>query len=78
VLPANGIGPPPGPGPQPPTVSSVLATFGQPARVYFLNNYTVLVWGTDLLADMHWQGLGLAAAPVRRTPAGPDPVSSNR
>jgi hypothetical protein len=78
VLPANGVGPPPGPGPQPPTVSSVLATFGQPARAYFLANYTVLVWGTDLLTDMNWQGLGSAAGPSRQTNGGPEPVSSKR
>jgi hypothetical protein len=54
VLPSNGVGPPPGPGPDPPTVASVLATFGQPARAYFLTGYTVLVWGGNLLADLHW------------------------
>jgi hypothetical protein len=53
VLPANGIGPGPGPGPDPPTVASALATFGQPARAYFLTGYTVLVWTTNLLSDMH-------------------------
>jgi hypothetical protein len=53
VLPANGIGPGPGPGPNPPTVTSALATFGQPARAYFLTGYTVLVWTTNLLSDMH-------------------------
>ncbi len=49
VLPSNGIGPPPGPGVNPPTLQSVLASFGQPARVYFLPGYTVLVWSKNLL-----------------------------
>jgi hypothetical protein len=53
VLPANGVGPAPGPGPMPPTVASAVATFGQPARAYFLTGYTVLVWNTNLLSDMH-------------------------
>jgi len=52
VLPSNGVGPPPGPGVDPPTLPSVLASFGQPARVYLLPGYTVLVWSKNLLADM--------------------------
>jgi hypothetical protein len=52
VLPANGIGPPPGPGPSAPTAAEVLATFGQPATVYILAEYTVLVWNTNILASL--------------------------
>ena len=52
VLPSNGAGPWPGPGVNPPTLQSVLASFGQPARVYFLPGYTVLVWSKNLLAEM--------------------------
>jgi len=52
VLPSNGIGPPPGPGPLPPTVPGVLGAFGQPARVYYLAQYTVLVWNKNLLTVM--------------------------
>ena len=54
VLPSDGVGPPPGPGPDPPEIGSLLATFGQPARAYFLTGYTVLVWNQNLLADMHY------------------------
>jgi hypothetical protein len=78
VLPSNGIGPPPGPGPSPPTAASVIAAFGQPARAYFLASYTVLVWGTNLLDDMHWQRLSLAPGGPGQPPGRPDPVSSNR
>jgi hypothetical protein len=52
VLPSNGQGPWPGPGVNPPTLQAVLASFGQPARVYFLPGYTVLVWSKNLLAEM--------------------------
>jgi hypothetical protein len=52
VLPSNGIGPPPGPGPAAPTMTEVVATFGQPARAYFLADYTILVWSTNILANL--------------------------
>lgn len=39
-------------GPNSPTAAGVLARFGQPASVYFLADYMVLVWNTNLLADM--------------------------
>jgi hypothetical protein len=52
VLPSNGIGPPPGPGINPPTLPSVLASFGQPARIYLLPGYTVLVWSKNLLTEL--------------------------
>jgi hypothetical protein len=52
VLPSNGIGPPPGPGPLAPTVAGALGAFGQPARVYYLAQYTVLVWNKNLLTVM--------------------------
>jgi hypothetical protein len=35
-----------------PWASNVRAAFGQPARVYQLGNYTVLVWDKNLLADL--------------------------
>ena len=52
VLPADGVGPSPGPGSNPPTVAAAIATFGQPAQAYFLADYTVLVWTTNLLAAL--------------------------
>jgi hypothetical protein len=52
VLPSNGIGPPPGPGASAPTMTEVVATFGQPARAYFLADYTILVWSTNILANL--------------------------
>jgi hypothetical protein len=52
VLPAGGAGPSPGPGVNPARLTSAIATFGQPARAYFLADYTVLVWTTNLLAAM--------------------------
>jgi hypothetical protein len=48
VLPSTGQEP----GTWPPTAASVLRLFGQPARVYFLADYTVLVWNTNLLAKL--------------------------
>jgi hypothetical protein len=39
-------------GPNSPTAAGLLTRFGQPARVYFLADHTVLVWNTNLLADM--------------------------
>jgi hypothetical protein len=62
VLPSGGVGPPPGPGPNPPAVASILATFGQPARAYFLTGYTVLVWDSNLLADLGYGTRGPVAA----------------
>jgi len=52
VLPSDGAGASPGPGQNPPTAAAAVATFGQPARVYFLADYTVLVWTSNLLAAM--------------------------
>jgi len=52
VLPADGTGPPPGPGSNPPSVANAIATFGPPAKAYFLADYTVLVWTSNLLTAM--------------------------
>jgi hypothetical protein len=52
--PAAGPGPALGPGPEAPTVPAVLRSFGQPAQVYFLADYTILVWNKNLLADLQW------------------------
>jgi hypothetical protein len=40
------------PDPTAPTASGVLNAFGQPARVYFLTGYTVLVWNKNLLSGL--------------------------
>jgi hypothetical protein len=40
------------PNPYAPTASGVIRTFGQPAEVYFLTGYTVLVWNKNLLAEL--------------------------
>jgi hypothetical protein len=48
VLPSYG----PGPWTMAPSAARMLAAFGQPARVYFLADYTVLVWNTNLLAKL--------------------------
>jgi hypothetical protein len=31
---------------------AALATFGQPARIYYFENYTILVWDKNILADL--------------------------
>jgi uncharacterized membrane protein YwzB len=40
------------PDPTAPTASDVLNAFGQPAEVYFLTGYTVLVWNKNLLSGL--------------------------
>ena len=45
------VPPPPGFG-RYPTVASVRHTFGQPQRIYYLGQYTVLVWAQNLLKDL--------------------------
>ena len=35
-----------------PWPSHVRAAFGQPARVYYVGPYTILVWNKNLLADL--------------------------
>jgi hypothetical protein len=35
-----------------PATSDVRATFGQPARIYYLRSYTVLVWNSNLLTRL--------------------------
>ena len=40
------------PDPTAPTASGVLNAFGQPAEVYFLTGYTVLVWNKNLLSGL--------------------------
>jgi hypothetical protein len=48
VLPSSG----PGPWIMAPSAQAMVAAFGQPARVYFLADYTVLVWSSNLLAKL--------------------------
>jgi hypothetical protein len=48
--PLSGPGPVLGPGPYAPTAAEVLHAFGQPAHVWFLPDYTILVWDKNLLA----------------------------
>jgi hypothetical protein len=48
--PPSGPGPVLGPGPYAPTPAEVLHAFGQPAHVWFLRDYTILVWNKNLLA----------------------------
>jgi hypothetical protein len=48
VLPSYG----PGPWTMAPSAARMVAAFGQPARVYFLADYTVLVWTGNLLARL--------------------------
>jgi hypothetical protein len=48
VVPSTG----PGPWVQAPSTAGMLRAFGQPARVYFLANYTVLVWNFNLLGRL--------------------------
>jgi hypothetical protein len=35
-----------------PYEENVVATFGQPAKTYHYQQYTILVWNKNLLADM--------------------------
>ncbi len=48
VLPSSG----PGPWNLAPSATAVLGAFGQPAKVYFLADYTVLVWNSNLLGRL--------------------------
>jgi hypothetical protein len=48
VMPSYG----PGPWFRAPSAINVIRTFGQPARVYLLADYTVLVWNANLLARL--------------------------
>ncbi len=48
VLPSSG----PGPWNLAPSATEVVGAFGQPARVYFLADYTILVWNSNLLARL--------------------------
>jgi hypothetical protein len=41
----------PGPWTMAPSAAAMLKTFGQPAEVYLLSHYTVLVWDSNLLAS---------------------------
>ncbi|HUZ24426.1 MAG TPA: hypothetical protein VMV07_11760 [Streptosporangiaceae bacterium] len=41
------------PGAQPfPPIANVRATFGQPARIYYVGQYTILVWNKNLLTEL--------------------------
>ncbi len=33
-------------------MARVRATFGQPARVFYVGQYTILIWNKNLLADL--------------------------
>jgi len=72
VVPSYG----PGPGVDAPSVATVVHAFGQPARVYLLPQYTVMVWTSNLLARL---GPG-AGPPPTSGPAppagGPAPPAS--
>jgi len=35
-----------------PWAADVRATFGQPARIYYVAGYTVLVWNKNLLTEL--------------------------
>ncbi len=48
VLPSSG----PGPWNLAPSATEVVGAFGQPARVYFLADYTILVWNSNLLGRL--------------------------
>ncbi|MGO8957128.1 MAG: hypothetical protein ACLQFR_07155 [Streptosporangiaceae bacterium] len=48
VLPSSGSGP----WNLAPSATAVLGAFGQPAKVYFLPDYTVLVWNSNLLGSL--------------------------
>jgi hypothetical protein len=52
-----------------PTVASVRRTFGQPAQIYYLGQYTILVWDKNLLTD-----LARGAWPVTVSPAPSQPA----
>jgi hypothetical protein len=58
VLPSSG----PGPWNLAPSATAVVGAFGQPAKVYFLANYTVLVWNSNLLGR-----LATTPVPIART-----------
>ena len=52
-----------------PTVASVRRTFGQPARIYDLKNYTIVIFNKNLLADL------VRGGPLPpRTRSGPPPA----
>jgi len=62
---------PASPGLQPyPWIADVRAAFGQPARIYYLGNYTVLVWNKNLLADLSPAPDPLAGPDSAQTPPG--------
>ncbi len=52
-----------------PTVVSVRATFGQPLRIYYVGNYTIIIYDKNLLSDL----VPGAPRPPRRPPGQPRP-----
>ena len=52
-----------------PTVASVRRTFGQPAQIYYLGQYTILVWDKNLLADLARGSWPVSVAPAPSPPA---------
>ena len=50
-----------------PTIASVRQAFGQPARIYDLDSYTIMVWDKNLLADLV-RGPSAPAAPPAVAP----------
>ncbi len=52
-----------------PTVASVRATFGQPLRIYYVGNYTIIIYDKNLLSDL----VPGAPRPLRRPPSVPLP-----
>jgi hypothetical protein len=53
-----------------PTVASVRATFGQPARIYYVGSYTIIVYAKNLLTDL----VSGAPRPGRTEPVAPPPA----
>ncbi|HUJ06579.1 MAG TPA: hypothetical protein VLX31_10775 [Streptosporangiaceae bacterium] len=58
-----------------PTIASVRQAFGQPVRIYDLDDYTILVWNKNLLADLVRGTWAPPPAPIV-TPPGAEPTST--
>jgi len=61
-----------------PTIAEVRHAFGQPARIYYLGSYTILVWNSNLLASLGRGGPLPVQPPVITPPTIPIPAPPGR
>jgi hypothetical protein len=61
-----------------PTIAAVRHTFGQPARIYYLGSYTIVVWNKNLLDSLATGRPRPARKPDLTTPAAPLPAPPDR